>query len=140
MGKINIGRVIAGGLLAGLVLNVGETILYLLVVDQQMEAAMMALNLPPIGGESMGAFVVMAFALGIAAVWVYAAIRTRFGPGIPTALVAGVMVWFLAYLYPGVGQMIMRIFPPQLTAVTLVWGLFEVVLATIAGGWVYTEG
>ena len=140
MGKINLRRVIVGGLLAGLVLNVGESILYLLILDQQMEAAMMALNLPPVAGNAMGAFVVLAFALGIAAVWVYAAIRTRFGPGIPTAVVAGVMVWFLAYLYPGASMMIMQIFPTQLTAVSLLWGLVEVVLATIAGGWAYSEG
>lgn len=139
MGKINLGRVIAGGLLAGLVLNVGELILNMVIVGQELEAAMMALNLPPIGGQAIGAFVVLGFALGIAAVWVYAAIRTRFGPGIPTAVVAGVMVWFLAYLYPGAGMMVMQMFPAQLMALSLVWGLFEVVLATIAGAWAYTE-
>ena len=39
MGKINIARVIAGGLLAGLVINVSETILNTVVLGSQLEAA-----------------------------------------------------------------------------------------------------
>jgi hypothetical protein len=137
--KINLGRVILGGLLAGLVLNVGEAILNTAVIAGPLEAALQARNLPAIGGEAIAGFVVLAFALGIALVWVYAAIRTRFGPGIPTAVVAGVMVWFLAYLYPNVVTVIMGVFPGDIIAIASVWGLVEIVLASIAGAWVYTE-
>jgi hypothetical protein len=139
VGKINLGRVVAGGLLAGLVLNVGEALLNTLVVARQVEAAMMALNLPPVDNRAIMGFVILGFALGIAMVWIYAAIRTRFGPGVPTAVVAGVIVWFLAYLYPNAGMSIARIWPNDLLVIVTVWGLAEAVLAAVAGAWMYSE-
>ena len=139
MGKINLGRVVLGGLLAGLVVNIGEAILNMVVIARQVEAAMLALNVPPIGSQAITGFVTLGFALGIAMVWVYAAIRTRFGPGVPTAVVAGVMVWFLSYAYPNAAMVIMGIFPANLIAIGTVWGLPELVLASIAGAWVYSE-
>ena len=100
MGKINLTRVLLGGLVAGLVINIGETILNMVVLGAEMEASLAARNLPPVGNDAIGSFVVMAFSLGIAIVWLYAAIRTRFGPGVPTAVLAGSAAWFFAYMYP----------------------------------------
>ncbi len=54
MAKINMGRVILGGLLAGLVLNIGEFLLNEPILGKQWAAAMEALNLPPIGGSAIG--------------------------------------------------------------------------------------
>jgi len=139
MGKINLGRVILGGLLAGLVVNIGEAILNMVVIKEQVDAAMLALNVPAVGSQAITGLVTLGFALGIAMVWVYAAIRTRFGPGVPTAVVAGVMVWFLSYAYPSASMVIMGIFPANLTVIATVWGLAEVVLASIAGASVYSE-
>src|SRR6266404_428420 len=102
LGNINMGRVIMAGLLAGLVVNISETILKLFVVNKDMEAALLAMNLPLVGGPAIGGFVVMAFLLGIMTVWLYAAIRPRFGPGVKTAVCAGLVVWFFAYLYSNI--------------------------------------
>jgi hypothetical protein len=139
MGKINISRVIAGGLLAGLVLNIGETLLNVVVIADQMNAAATALNLPPMGTREITSFVVMCFGLGIATVWLYAAIRTRFGPGIPTAVLNGAVVWFFAYLWPNMGDAVMQIFPTTVITIAVIWGLAEVILASIAGAWIYRE-
>ena len=139
MGKINVGRVILGGLLAGLVVNISETVLNLFVIAQGMEEALKARNLPPVGGGAIAGFVLLAFLLGIATVWLYVAIRPRFGAGVSTATVSGLAVWFFAYLYGALGQELVGFFPAGLTVVTLVWGLAEIVLGAIAGGWVYRE-
>jgi hypothetical protein len=139
MGKINIGRVIAGGLLAGLVLNIGETLLNAVVIAEPMNVAVAARNLPPIGTREIISFIVMCFGLGIATVWLYAAIRTRFGPGVPTAVLTGVVVWFLAFLWPQMGDAVMQMFPTNLIYISVAWGLVEVVLAAIAGAWLYRE-
>ena len=40
---------------------------------------------------------------GYVCVWLYSAIRPRFGPGLKTAIVAGLVVWFLAVLGPSIG-------------------------------------
>jgi len=139
MNRINVGRVILGGLIAGLVVNISETILNLAVVASPMEAALKERNLPPIGMSPIIGFVVLAFLLGIATVWLYAAMRPRFGPGVQTAVITGVVVWFFAYFYSGIGTTLMSFLPAQLMTITLVWGLVEIVLGSIAGAWLYRE-
>jgi len=139
MSRINVGRVILGGMLAGLVVNVSETVLNVVVVASSMEAALHERNLPPLGIQPIIGFVVLAFLLGIATVWLYAAIRPRFGAGAGTAVIAGVAVWFFAYLYSGVGTTLMSFLPARLMTLTLAWGLVEIVLGALAGAWVYRE-
>lgn len=75
MGGVNLGRVVLGGLLAGLVIDASEYLLNVVVLGAQMEAAMQRLNLPPVGGIAVGVFTVLGFVLGIMTIWVYAAIR-----------------------------------------------------------------
>jgi hypothetical protein len=139
MGRINIGRVLAGGLLAGLIINVGETILNLFVIAEAMDAALQARNLPPVGGQAIAVFVLLCFALGVGTVWLYAAMRPRFGPGAGTAVLTGVAVWSFAFLFPGIGNIVMQLFPPGPAILALVWGLAEMVVAALAGGRVYNE-
>jgi hypothetical protein len=139
MGRINLGKVIVGGLLAGLLINISEFVLNTIVIAKDMEAAMKAMNLPPIGGGQIGIFVVLGFALGITTVWLYAAIRPRFGPGVSTASCAALTVWFLAYVYPSMFILVLHVFPTTPTWISVVWGLPEIVIACIAGAWAYTE-
>ena len=137
--RINVGRVIIGGLVAGLVINVSEFILNTWLLGAEMNAAMVRLNLPPIGGPGMAVFTVMGFAVGIATLWLYAAIRPRFSPGPTTALVAGGLVWFFAYFYGSIGMAVMGLFPMRLIAVGMIWGLGELLLAALAGAALYQE-
>jgi len=139
MGRINMGRVIIGGLLAGLVINISEFVLNMFVVAADMEAAMKAMNLPPLGPSQVGCFVVLSFLLGIAAVWLYAAIRPRFGPGVATATYAALAIWFLSYAYPTAFLYVIKVFPRNVMVISVIWGLPEIVIATIAGAWAYTE-
>jgi len=140
MGGINFGRVVLGGLLAGLVIDASEYLLNEVVLGEQMDAAMQRLNLPPVGGGAIGVFVVLGFALGIATIWFYAAIRPRFGAGVRTALCAGSAVWFFAYLYPSIGMGVLGFFPAGLMTLAVIWGLVELLVAAVAGAWLYKEG
>jgi hypothetical protein len=139
MGKINIGRVILGGLLAGVVINAGESVLNLFVVAGPMEEVLKARNLPPIAGSSIATWVILAFLLGIVTIWLYAAIRPRFGAGPGAAVMAGLAVFFLAYVYTTVGMTGMGFFPANVMFITLGWGLVEILVASVAGAWVYRE-
>ncbi len=139
MGPLNIGRVIAAGLLAGLIINISGFILNGVVLAADMEAAIRRLNLPAIDNGMLVWFVLLGFALGVSAVWLYAAVRPRFGPGVATATYAALAVWFFAYFYPSAFIAVMHIFPRRLVAIGTVWGLPEIVIATIAGAWAYTE-
>jgi hypothetical protein len=139
MRKINIGRVLLGGLLAGLIVNVGETILNVAVAGDAMEAALAARNLPPVGGPAIGGFVFLTFLVGLITVWLYAAMRPRFGPGPGTAVFAALVVWFTAYLHQSAAMVLMGIIPAGVAVLGVVWGLVEIVVASIAGAWVYAE-
>jgi hypothetical protein len=139
MGKINIGRVVLGGLLAGVVLNVGEYLLNQPVLGEQWAMAMDTLGLEAMSGSAVIWMVLWNFVMGIALVWLYAAIRPRFGAGPKTAVIAGVAVWFLVWLLGFGSTVIAGMLPGGLVGVTLIWGLFEVPIASVAGAWLYQE-
>jgi hypothetical protein len=139
MSRINMRRVILGGIAAGVVINVGESILNLVVLGADMEAAMARLNLPPIGGQAIGVFVFMGFVVGILTTWLYAAIRPRFGPGPKTAMCAGAIVWFFAYFYSGLGMVVMGMFAARLMTIAVAWGLVEILVAAVVGAALYKE-
>lgn len=139
MGRMNTGRVIVGGLVAGVVINIGETLLNAVVLAEEMNALTARFNLPPMGGSTIAVFVALCFMLGVLTIWTYAAIRPRFGPGPKTAALAGVAIWFAAYLFPNVGFTTMGFFPADLTALGLGWGLIEILLGAVAGAYFYKE-
>ena len=81
MSGINMTRVVLGGLVAGVVLNVGETIFNGVLFGEATDAAVKALNLPPMTGATIVWFIISAFIFSIAMIWLYAAIRPRLGAG-----------------------------------------------------------
>jgi hypothetical protein len=77
---------------------------------------------------------------GIALIWVYAAIRPRFGAGVLTAIYAGVAVWFIGTLLPNLTFMwVAGLFSKHLTVYTTAGALVEVVAGAIAGAALYKE-
>jgi len=139
MGKINWGRVILGGLLAGVVVNVFEGVAGTLW-EQEYQAAMTALGKTmEMSPELMAYFLGFGFVYGIFAVWFYAAIRPRFGPGPKTAVCAALAVWFIGYLAPTLGYIMLDLFPALLMTKALVVGLVETILGTVLGAWLYKE-
>jgi hypothetical protein len=139
MNKINFGRVLLGGLVAGLVLNIGEFVLNEVVLKKQMDEMFARLNIAPPGGSFIAIAVGITFLLGIALVWVYAMIRTRFGPGPKTAIIASLVGWFCIYVYTGILNGAIFGIPGVWLALGMIWGLFEYAIATLAGAWLYRE-
>jgi len=139
MEKINTVRVITGGLIAGLVMNISESLLNAVVLAKDVEQAMQSLNRPPVGGGEIAGLVALTFVVGIAAVWLYAAIRPRFGPGPKTAMLAGLALWAMVYLYSAVVGGAIGLFPAKVYFIGAVWELVATLIATLAGAAVYKE-
>lgn len=140
MGKINWGRVVAGGLLAGLVLNVFDFVIHGVLLADQWNAALAALGKGEMTGSQIAWFVGFDFVLGIATVWLYAAIRPRFGAGPKTAAWAGVFVWFLVGLLFNLAQMPSGLWPSSLLWTSAIVAVVYMPLAAVVGAWPYQEG
>ncbi|HYK91653.1 MAG TPA: hypothetical protein VE398_22995 [Acidobacteriota bacterium] len=139
MGKINMIRVILGGLLAGLVINIGEFVLNMPILGSMWNDALKALNRPSLESQPPTFFILLSFALGLLTVYMYAAIRPRFGPGPLTAICAGLIVWSLASLYASAALLPINLFPRRLLLYACVWEFFEFPIAAMAGSWIYRE-
>ena len=63
MEGINFGRVVVGGLLAGLIINIGEFILNVPLIGAEFEEVVTSMNREPPGDSAIMIFVLMGFAL-----------------------------------------------------------------------------
>ena len=137
--SINTRGVVVGGLVAGLIINISEYILNEPVLGSDVAAAMTAHNLPPIGGSAIVVFMILGFVVGVALLWLYAAMRPRFGAGPKTAAIAAMVVWFLDYFCGAVAFGAVGLFSARLIIIGLLWGLVELVVAALVGGRLYSE-
>ena len=137
--NVNLARVFLGGLVAGVVLNIGEVLFNTVLFAEQMDEVFRRLNVPPPPSSFIAVAVILTFALGILIVWLYALIRPRCGPGPKTAICAALIVWFCACIYCGILYGLLLRIPTNLIVIGIVWCLIEYCLAAIAGAWLYRE-
>jgi hypothetical protein len=143
MAKINWARVLLGGLLAGVIINIFEFVTNGVFLDGQWHAMMKALGRTTFPNAS-GAVILLiwGFLSGIGAIWLYAAVRPRFGLGMKTAVLSGFAFWILTTVLrtiddAGVGYPFL--YPPRLLITLVAVCLLQYVAASVAGAWVYKE-
>jgi hypothetical protein len=142
MSKINMTRVLMGGLAAGFVMNVGEAALHAGVLGKDTEALYQTLNAPlPNPAQTIPLLIGMTFVLGLVAIWLYAAIHPRIESRAKRSLSVGVVVWLLAHCWSAVylGAGYSGIFTARLAWIPVVWGLFESMLAVFVGAFIYKD-
>jgi hypothetical protein len=139
--RINWSRVLLGGLLAGLVINLGGFVVDGFLLRRRWETEMSAM------GKSMepeGAVLVIlltcGFLIGIVTLWIYAAIRAQYGPGPGAAAVAGLMAWLLGVALPNTYFAVSDFFSAGLLAASSAGALVYLLLAAMAGAWLYKPG
>jgi hypothetical protein len=142
MTNISWRRVWLGGLAAGLVMNVSEAVLHGGMLGTESATVFKRFGVPDTpGGWQLPSLIAVTFVVGVTAVWLYAAIRPRYGPGPRTAIYAGIAVWLLAHLWSGVylGAGLTGLITPRLAWLPVPWGLIEAPLGTLVGAWLYRE-
>jgi hypothetical protein len=139
MGKINFGRVLLGGLVAGAILTVGEWVLNTKVLATQMGEFFKRCGFPMPGTNFLVIFVIITLVLGIVLVLGYAAIRPRFGAGPKTAIMAGLFAWFGVVVYGNIMAVGLGMEPANMLALVLGWELVEYLLAALVGAALYKE-
>src|SRR5580704_5472242 len=100
MGKINVGRLILGGIVAGIAIDLLDYLVDGIWLAPRWANDMALLGKTEFSQVQLIWFNVIGLLTGIAAIWIYAAIRPRFGAGIKTAIIAGVAVWIIGILLP----------------------------------------
>ena len=141
MAGINYGRVALGGVVGGVVANVGDLIVNNMVMADDMVRMAQRLNLNQtlMASPAVGmTWVVVDFVYVTLIVWTYAAIRPRFGPGPATAVRAGTVLWAAASIVL-FGFESMGVFTPDSFFKSAAFSFLITTLAALAGGWVYQE-
>jgi hypothetical protein len=98
-----------------------------------------ALGLSVPSGGVMAVFIVAGFIWSILGIWLYAAIRPRYGAGPKTAMCAATAAWYFSYLWPLFMDALMGMMPMSLAMMGAIWGLVEVNIAFLAGAYLYKE-
>ena len=141
MTRINTGKVVAGGLLAGLLFNIGDFLINGYLLTAEYQATLTRLGLDAAAMESVGAmvcWVVIDFVFGLLIVWNYAGIRPRFGPGPLTALLAALPLYAGATLIV-FGFASMGIFTTAIATKGAIYSAVNTAIGSIAGAWLYSE-
>ncbi len=134
MPQLNTPRIIAGGLAAGLVMNVIDALTNGVLLGERWRIGTEALNpdlIAKMGMSSTLGWVMVDFILGILTVWLYAAIRPRFGAGPRTAFTAALVIW-LAMHAGYASYAFLGLYPWSLILASSLGGL----VAAVAGGYV----
>ena len=138
MGKTNWVRVFLGGVVAGIVIIVLEMIAGRIYLGKIWAPVLENLNLQ----GSIGLLIVgliMWIVLGILSVWLYSAIRPRYGAGVKTAVIAGVFVWIVRELFPDIEFGSWGLYPANLVVDDGATTLVSCIVGTIIGAWIYKE-
>jgi hypothetical protein len=138
MGRINPKGVIVGGLVAGLVLNVVDYLVWGVWLAPDFGAALQSAGKGP-PDSLMPLWILLDFVYGIALVQLYAAIRPRFGPGPGTAVKAGLFVWVISGLLHALAEGPLGLLPMRLYVIGTVVALIEFPIAAVAGAKFYRE-
>ena len=140
--SINTSKVVVGGLVAGLVMNVSGFLVQGMLLGGRMEREMLVAA-PSLTGRGMGAGamtgrVLTQFVVGLLLVWLYAAMRPRFGPGVRTATYAALVVWLCGFLFY-LDWLYLDMMSAATYAIVSVAMLVTLLVAAAVGGRIYRE-
>ncbi len=139
---INTQKVIVGGVAAGVVVGAIDFVVNGILMAEQNQAALNALNPDLAGNLEGGSFVAFIVVLnllwGILLAWTYALMRPRYGAGSKTAFFAALQLWCVVTLV-SVFMGFMGMFTWSLLALGSVIGAVEFLIGANIAGYLYAE-
>lgn len=139
MARMNTGRLILGGLVAGAVANGLDYVINGMLMKREMDDMIQRLNLNQIVvNDSMMTWIIVDFVYGLLLVFTYAAMRPRFGPGPKTAVVSGTTIWLTACaMFAGLASM--GIYTEQAFIKSAALTFVSTMVASLVGASIYKE-
>lgn len=142
MTRINNGRVILGGVVAGIICFFGDAIVHGILLNSQWAAIVATMRVSGAANfaqRDFGYFAIYDLLKGVLAVWIFAAALPRFGSRVFTALMASITVWLLVIPVPTMGLIPMAFFPGKFVLLWSIYGLLPIVIGTLAGAMCYRD-
>ena len=140
MRNINFGRVVLGGIAAGIVIDLWEGIMRGVIFQERGAEVMASLGRSAeVSAKQLVAFNVWGLIVGLFTVSLYAAVRPRFGAGPKTAIMAGLFVWALVLALGVMPVVFTHLLPVNFAAVTVCAEAVMMIIAGLAGGALYKE-
>ena len=139
---INASKVVVGGLAAGIVANLIGYVGFGMLLGPRFEAEAVAVA-PALAGRGMSGSaiatqVVISFIIGMLLVWLYAAIRPRFGPGPKTAVYAALVVWVCGFVFH-IDLLLSGLVTTTTYAMASVVALVQLLVSAWVGAMLYKE-
>ena len=142
MAAVNTKGVLMGGLAAGVVMNALDYVSNNVILGAQWTAELTAIN-PALSTKmadsvAIAGFVIVDFLTALAIVWMYGAIRTRFGPGPATAIKARMLLWFVGMLTASI-FMLLTLVSQRMFVAAAAASLVSTLGAALVGRMIYKE-
>lgn len=137
MGRINWRSVVLCGIVAGLTWTVLSSIITAFVA-RDFVAAVPGGRLSEPSGSLIAFLFLVNLVMGTWAMWLYAAIRPRYGPGPKTAVVTGFSWWVISSLVDATWGSFGFVAPKAVLA-PIAASLPAIIIAAVAGAWLYRE-
>jgi len=135
--KVNWGRVVLCGIVAGVVWTVLSSLITAFLAKDFVAAVPGGrLSKPP---ATLVAFLfIVALIMGIWAMWLYAAIRPRYGKGAKTAVITGVSWWVISTCIDATWGSFGFVAPGAVLPASAA-SLPALIIAALVGAWLYRE-
>jgi hypothetical protein len=139
---INTSKLVVGGLAAGVVGNIVGFVAFGILLAARLNAEAVAVA-PALQGRGMsgGAIatnVITTFVIGLLLVWLYAAMRPRFGPGPKTAAYAALVVWICGFIFH-LDWLLVGMMTTSTYALASLAALVQLLASAWVGAMIYTE-
>ena len=135
---LNTGKVVMGGLVAGVVGNLLDYVFQGILMRPDFELMQQRLNLDPAKANNPVPWIVVDFIIGFLLIITYVGFRARWGPGPKTAIFAGLIVFVSIAAMMGALATI-GIFAIDTYMKGSALSLVSVMSASLAGAYVYKE-
>ena len=140
---MNTSKVLVGGIVAGIVLNVIDWFVYTKLLVDRMTAAMEGYKpgsaAVMMSSNAITVYVITDFVIGLLLVWTYAAVRPRLGPGPMTAATVAFLFWIYAAFLNASTSLMTGMMGPRLFWMTELVGLITLIIGAVAGSALYKE-
>jgi len=140
MGKINYGRLIVAAIVAAIFFFIADGLIHGKILGEAHKAAITGAGKEV--REDPTSFVYFAafdLGKGLVVMLLYTAARARFGPGVKTAVWAGVVGWLAIEVLPNLANMPLPFYPKVIYWEWMALEFVPMIVGAIIGGWIYKE-